>query len=47
MANYFEYFPKVFYNFGNEKTSDVFQNITVYADIIDQIKDAKSLYTDY
>jgi hypothetical protein len=47
MANYFEYFPKVFYNFGNEKTSDVFQNITVYADIIDQVKDAKSLYTDY
>tara|TARA_Y100000004_G_C8816224_1_gene369882 strand:+ start:61 stop:780 length:720 start_codon:yes stop_codon:yes gene_type:complete len=47
MANYFEYFPKVFYNFGNEKTSDVFQDITVYADIIDQVKDAKSLYTDY
>ncbi len=47
MANFFEYFPRVFYKFGNEKTPDVFQDITMYADVIDQVKDSKSTYTDY
>ena len=47
MANFFEYFPQVSYKFGNEKTPDVFQNLSVYADVIDQVKDSKSLYTDY
>ena len=47
MANFFEYFPQISYKFGNEKTPDIFQNITMYADVIDQVKDSKSLYTDY
>lgn len=47
MSNYFQYFPRSFYLFGNETTSDVFQNITIYADVIDQIRDNTTIYNDY
>ena len=47
MSNYFQYFPRSFYRFGDETRSDVFQNITIYADVIDQIKDNTTTYTDY
>jgi len=47
MSNYFQYFPRSFYRFGDETTSDVFQNITVYADVIDQIRDNTTTYADY
>ena len=47
MSNYFQYFPRTFYRFGNETTGDIFQNITIYADVIDQIKDNTTTYTDY
>jgi len=47
MSNYFKYFPREFYLFGNETTADVFQNITIYADVIDQVKDLSTVYQDY
>lgn len=44
---YFKYFPRVLYNFGNEITSDVFENIAIYSDVIDQVRDQVSFYEDY
>lgn len=44
---YFKSFPRVFYKFGEEQTNDVFENIAVYSDIIDQVRDQTSLYQDY
>jgi len=46
MSNYFRYLPKEFYLFGNETTPDVFPNLALYADVIDQIKDSVTLYED-
>jgi len=45
--SFFTYFPRVEYRFGNEQNPDVFRNISVYADIIDQIKDNIAFYYDY
>lgn len=42
---YFQDFKKLNYQFGNESTFEVFQNITAYADIIDSIKDDAAFYT--
>ena len=47
MSNYFQYFPRSFYLFGDETRSDIFQNITIYADVIDQIRDNTTIYNDY
>ena len=44
---YFKYFPRTFYNFGNETTSDAIEDISIYSDVIDQIKDATTAYQDY
>lgn len=46
MSNFFYTFPNINYKFGNEATAENFQNIAVYADVIDQIKDEASVYTD-
>jgi hypothetical protein len=46
MSNYFRYLPKEFYLFGDESTPDVFPNLALYADVIDQIKDSVTLYGD-
>ena len=35
------------YKFGNETSSNIFQNLTIYSDMIDDIKDAVSLYNYY
>ena len=45
--SYFKYFPKVPYKFGNETSQDTFENISVYADIIDQIKNDVAAYEEY
>lgn len=45
--SYFKSFPRVFYKFGDEQTSDVFENLSVYSDMVDQIRDKVSLYEDY
>ena len=36
---YFNEFNNINYNFGNETDKVVFQNISLYGDIIDQVKD--------
>jgi len=41
---FFKDFEKVRYKFGNEASNILFQNITTYTDIIDQIKDDASFY---
>ena len=35
---YFNDFPDVGYKFGDEVDETIFQNISVYAEVIDQIK---------
>ena len=44
---YFYEFPTIDYKFGNEASTTEFQDLSIYADIIDQIKDAVALYEDY
>ena len=47
MSNYFKEFPYIQYRFGNETYDVLFQQLNAYVDIIDQVKDAATLYTDY
>jgi len=45
--SFFRNFPLVNYNFGDETSTAVFQNLSVYIDIIDQISDEVSFYEEY
>lgn len=45
--SYFKNFPAIDYYFGNKTQPTRFQNMMVYADLIDQIKDDVSVYTEY
>lgn len=45
--NYFKYFPQTLYTFGNETNPDVFRNLTIYTEILDEIKNKSSFYQDY
>lgn len=45
--NYFNSFPLTSYLFGKEKNPVVFQDISAYADLIDNVKDQLSFYTYY
>lgn len=45
--NYFKSFPSVAYKFGNQSTLDAFQDISLYVDLIDEIKDNIDFYTPY
>ena len=44
---YFNTLDKLLYKFGDEVTSSVFQNLTSYADMIDDLKDAVSFHEKY
>ena len=44
---YFKYFPKVAYKFGEEASENTFENISVYADIIEQVKNDVAAYEEY
>ena len=44
---YFRNFPRTLYKFGNELTNDLFQNIAIYADVVDQVRDQVTLYENY
>ena len=44
---FFKPFPQITYKFGNETTLDVFQNISIYADVVDQLIDDVAAYDDY
>ena len=43
---FFTNFPLVAYNFGNENSQSAFQNLTTYIDIIDQLADQTTVYTE-
>lgn len=47
MSNYFKYFPIIDYKFGNETSFAKFENLSVYADVIDQVADAVTAYEEY
>jgi len=44
---HFKKYPKVLYRFGNEIDPVVTQNLGTYVDIIDQVKDDITIYSDY
>ena len=44
---FFTSFPNVRYKFGNENTTTVFNNISVFVDMIDQLKDETTAYQFY
>lgn len=44
---FFRNFPLLNYKFGDEITTSLFQNISVYIDLIDQIAEDGSFYTKY
>ena len=46
-TKYFQPFEKIYYRFGDEDSESLFQNLTQYDDIIDQIKSQQSFYEDY
>ena len=47
MSNYFKKFPKVEYFFGNQTTSNQFQHIGTYIDVLDQVKKYSVYYETY
>ena len=47
MAQYFKDFPAVDYKFGDELTSNQFENIAIYSDVIDQVRNYTSSYINY
>ena len=44
---YFQRFPFVNYNFGNNEADTIFPNISAYIDIVDQLRDEASFYEKY
>jgi hypothetical protein len=47
MSNFFKFFPVVDYKFGDNGSTNKIQNITVYANVIDQVINNVSAYTEY
>jgi len=45
--SYFADFPLAYYKFGDNEPPVIFQNLTTYLDLIDQIKDDASIYETY
>lgn len=45
--NYFKNFPVIAYSFGNEISQNVFQDISAYVEIVDEIKDNLDFYSPY
>lgn len=44
---YFINFPEINYKFGNENTLTAIEDISAYVDIIDQVKNQSSFYSNY
>lgn len=44
---YFSNFPQIAYRFGDEISRAIFQNVTAYVDIIDNVKDNQSFFQFY
>jgi len=47
MSQYFKNFPVVGYKFGDEVSTSIFNNISVYSDLIDQVSDEVVFYQKY
>lgn len=47
MSTYFERFPKVLYQFGDSEEPVLFQQLTKYVDLIDQVRDDVGTYVEY
>jgi hypothetical protein len=47
MSTYFNNFPRTLYRFGDETTTNRFQDLSAYVEIFDAIKDNSSAYTYY
>lgn len=47
MSNYFFKFPKIAYLFGNEDQPVEYQKLSKYSDVIDQLRERISTYTEY
>jgi len=47
MSNYFNYYPKVLYNLGNETTLDTVVNLTTNFSFMDDILNNSSVYYEY
>jgi hypothetical protein len=47
MAQYFRNFPLVNYKFGDEVQRTLFNNLSLYVDVIDQVKDQITFYQYY
>lgn len=47
MSNFFKFFPLTDYRFGDNETLDQFENISIYANIVDQVINNVSAYTEY
>jgi len=45
--NHFKKYPKTVYTFGDEVSSNLFSDISVYSDMIDQVRNAVGTYQDY
>ena len=46
-TKYFQRFEKIYYKFGDETSYSLFQNLSQYVDIIDQVKPQQAFYEDY
>lgn len=46
-GTYFHNFPSVGYKFGNEEATNIAHDLTVYVDLIDQLKDNTTMYETY
>lgn len=47
MSNFFRFFPVVDYKFGNNGSTDKIENIAIYANIVDQVINNVTAYTEY
>jgi len=47
MSNFFRFFPLRKYKFGDEESLTSFQQLNVYVDLIDQVKDIATFYQIY
>ena len=45
--SYFNNFPNILYKFGNEESQSIFQDVSAYVQIIDEIKDNLNFYSTY
>lgn len=47
MSMFFRFFPHTQYKFGDETMGTTFENISIYSDVVDQISNSVTAYSDY